>query len=448
MTEADPMHRQPIVDMEIAIIGGGVIGCSIALELARRGARPTVIERNGEVGHGSTAASCGIIRRFYSTPTMTAMADEGARIWADWGGYLGAAADEDLARFERPGMLFLPQQIDANIENILGHMRDQGIEAELLSAEEIGRRFPFLDTRSHSPIRAPDDDEFFAETGRSIAGGVFEHGAGYVVSPSVATSNLRAACEREGVTFWLGHRVRGIAADPLCGFILDCASDAGPRELRTSLLVNAAGPHSTVVNKMAGVELPIEIRALRREVHAVENPTFVEGAGSRLPVVGDLDSGIYLRPESGGHDLVVGSLDPDCDVMEWVDEPDEVQLDCTAKGYDRQVMRMMKRLPEAQIGKRRGVVGLYDVTPLDWNPVLDKTDRPGYFVAIGTSGSSFKTAPVIGQIMADLIGACVGGRDHDRDPVHSTLGRTGFDVDVSFFSRLRAGHHSSGTVLS
>ena len=58
---------------EVTIIGAGVIGCAIGWELARRGVKPTVIDGNGAVGHGSTAASCGIVRRFYSTPTMTAM---------------------------------------------------------------------------------------------------------------------------------------------------------------------------------------------------------------------------------------------------------------------------------------------------------------------------------------------------------------------------------------
>ncbi len=110
-------------------------------------------------------------------------------------------------------------------------------------------------------------------------------------------------------------------------------------------------------------------------------------------------------------------------------------------------MRLMKRFPSVQLERRRGLAGMYDVTPLDWNPVLDCTDQPGYYVAIGTSGSSFKTAPVIGSVMAQLIGACEAGRDHDRDPVHVTLPRTAVDVDVSFFSRLRGAHASSESVL-
>jgi glycine/D-amino acid oxidase-like deaminating enzyme len=205
--------------------------------------------------------------------------------------------------------------------------------------------------------------------------------------------------------------------------------------------------YSGAINRLAGVTLPIEIRALRREVCAVGNPTRSGEAPPPLPVVGDLDSGIYFRPESRGRDLVVGSLDPSCDVLEWVDDPDECDPSCSADGFERQVLRLMKRFPEVRFENRRGLAGMYDVTLLDWNPVLDQTDVPGYYVAIGTSGSSFKTAPVIGAIMAQLIDSCEAGLDHDRDALTVSLPRTGFDLDVSFFSRLRGAHVTSGTVL-
>ena len=78
---------------------------------------------------------------------------------------------------------------------------------------------------------------------------------------------------------------------------------------------------------------------------------------------------------------------------------------------------------------------------------FDRTDTPGYYVAIGTSGSSFKTAPVIGAVMAQLIRSCEGGHDHDAAPLSVTLPKTGFEVDLGFFSRRRGAHTSTGTVL-
>jgi sarcosine oxidase subunit beta len=87
--------------------------------------------------------------------------------------------------------------------------------------------------------------------------------------------------------------------------------------------------------------------------------------------------------------------------------------------------------------KPRGVAGLYDVTD-DWMPIFDRTDRPGVFVAIGTSGNQFKTAPVVGELMLDLITANFDGRDTDRESVITQLPRTGRRVDTSVFSRLRS----------
>ncbi|MAE78099.1 MAG: FAD-dependent oxidoreductase [Planctomycetes bacterium] len=429
---------------DVAIIGAGVIGCSIALELARRDVSTTVIDRHGAVGHGSTSASCGIVRRYYSTPTMTAMAQEGALVWADWQSYLGTDDASELARFERPGMLFIPPKIDESVQRTLAHMRELGVDAELLSPEEVARRFPFLETASQSPIRSPHDDDFFRATGRSIEGAVFEADAGYVVSPLLATQNLHAAAQVAGVGFRLGCGVVRVQVEAGNRFQLELSDGTA---LDAAVLVNVAGPHSGVVNRMVGVSLPIETRPLRREVAAIRNPRFTEPGEPPVPVVGDVDSGVYWRPESGGRDLLVGSLDPQCDVLEWVADPDDWNTNCTEAGYERQVMRTMKRFPEVDLDKRRGIAGLYDVTLCDWHPVLDRTDLPGYYVAMGTSGSSFKTAPVIGAVMAELIAACEAGHDHDAVPVRIQLPRTGFEVDVGFFSRLREGRMSSGTVL-
>lgn len=429
---------------EIVIIGAGIIGCNTALELARRGMPVVVVDRLGEAGHGTTAASCGIVRRFYSTDTMTAVAQESAEIWARWGEYLQAGKGEDVARFERCGMLFIPPRVDEGVRSVLARMERFGVDAVLLSRDEVAERFGFLDTRSHSPVRSPGDDDFFDDTGREIEGAVFERDAGYVISPLLATKNLRDAAEREGVEFRLGCGVTAIAKGGATRFRLTMEDGS---TIETDVLVNAAGAYSTIVNRMGGVSLPLETRPLRREVNAVGNPEFSRGKGSPVPIVGDVDSGIFLMPEAGGRELLFGSLDPECDAQEWVEDPDSNDVNCTVAAHERHALRLMKRFPAVRFEKRRGIGSLYDVTLLDWNPIVDKTDEPGYYVSIGTSGSSFKTAPILGAALAEVIEAGESGRDHDRDPVHLSLPRTGFDLDVSFFSRLRGAHASSGTVL-
>ena len=136
--------------MNVCVIGGGVVGCSIALELRRHGCAATVVDRNGDVGHGSTSASCAIVRRFYSQPGMIAMAQEALHIWMDWGSYLGPI-DDDLAIFQQPGMLLSPPRVDQGVREIVEQMKGFGIPVTLLSPNEVAKRFPFLDIASQFP---------------------------------------------------------------------------------------------------------------------------------------------------------------------------------------------------------------------------------------------------------------------------------------------------------
>jgi glycine/D-amino acid oxidase-like deaminating enzyme len=158
--------------------------------------------------------------------------------------------------------------------------------------------------------------------------------------------------------------------------------------------------------------------------------------GDRSPFVADGDLGIYFRPHFGG-DLLVGGLEPECDTLHWVDDPDQVDWQPTQAAYDAQVTRLARRLPEIGVPNRpRGIVGLYDVTD-DWIPIYDRTALDGYYVAIGTSGNQFKNAPVVGQLMRHLIDACESGHNHDANPIEWTGPRTGLIVPMGAYSRLR-----------
>jgi len=426
----------------VAIVGAGIIGCATALELRRRGFDVSVVDRNGEAGHGTTSASCGVVRRYYSQPGMIAMAHEAASIWADWSRYLGPV-EEDLAVFHRPGMLFILPRLDETVHALLDEMKRVGINASLLSPDEVHERFPYLDTGSHFPARPVSDPAFADSDDRPIAGAIFEEDSGYVVSPSVATSNLRRAGEREGVRFLLNRRVTSIRR---VGerFLLETES-RGP--IACDVVVNAAGPHSGIVNRMAGVTLPLETRPLRREVHVLPNPLFGQPQGAGVPVVGDVDGGVYFRPETGGRDIVIGSTDPECDVKEFVADPDDFGDRITDLYRERQCLRAMQRFPAMRLGRPRGVASLYDVTVRDWYPIVDRTDLPGFFVCIGTSGSSFKTSPVLGRLTAELIQCGVEGRDTDRDPLVFDLPRIGTSVDTRFLSRHRGALETTSTVI-
>jgi sarcosine oxidase subunit beta len=372
---------------------------------------------------------------------MIAMAHEGWHIWADWRSFVGDI-EGDLIEFPRPGMIFIPPRLDASVLATAAEMQRIGIKAHVLSPAELKDRFPFLDVSSYYPPTPVSDPRFFEPSERQIEGAVYEENAGYVVFPALVAQNLRQAAERAGVVFRFNRRITAIEPGATRRFHLELA---GGESLDADVVINVAGPHSGIVNRMAGVTLPLETRPLRREVHAQTNPLYESGVP--LPIVGDLDGGIYFRPESRGRDIIVGSTDPQCDVLEFVDDPDNFDRGVTQLYRERQSLRLMKRVPSVTLGRPRGIADLYDVTLQDWYPIVDSTDRPGYYVCIGTSGSSFKTAPVLGMLTAQIVEACESGRDTDAAPIQLELPRIGISVDTRFLSRNRATLQTTSTVI-
>ena len=203
------------------------------------------------------------------------------------------------------------------------------------------------------------------------------------------------------------------------------------------IVVNVAGPHSFVINEMAGVteDMNIKTRALRHEVHHVAPPESLDFENSGY-LVGDDDLGTYFRPEVGNN-LLLGSQDPDCDPKEWISDPDDFNRQLTNDQWETQVYRLAKRLPEFGIpNQKKGIVDLYDVSD-DWIPIYDRTNLDGFYVAVGTSGNQFKNAPSAAYAITELIKQVEAGHDHDGDPVQITQPRTGLELDMGFFSRNR-----------
>ncbi len=152
-------------------------------------------------------------------------------------------------------------------------------------------------------------------------------------------------------------------------------------------------------------------------------------------VAADDDMGFYFRPEVGNN-VLLGSVDPECDPREYVD-PDDYDTRLNRDQWHTQVLRANRRMPTLGIPhEARGIVDLYDVSD-DWLPIYDRTDLDGFYVAIGTSGNQYKNAGVAGQVMADLIESVEAGHDHDADPVRTTGRYTGRSIDLAAYSRNR-----------
>ena len=418
------------------------MGCAIAFELAHRGLRTLNVDAGPAAGAGSTSSSSACIRFHYSTWDAVLVAWEAHALWVDWRRHVGVEDEAGMARFVRTGGLVLDAP-GSNRDVVLPLFRSAGVPYEEWDADTVGVRCPGLDTGRYHPPRPVADDAFWAPaTGR--LGGYFTPDAGFVDDPQLAAHNLMVAAEAHGAQFRFRTKVVDVrrGADRVTGVRLADGTD-----VVTPIVVNAAGPHSSGVNALAGVthDMRITTRPLRQEVHVVEAPPSFR-LGSSGTFVTDGDLGTYFRVHLGDT-ILVGGMEPECDPLVFVDDPDVYAETPTVEVFEAQTLRLSRRVPGVALPSRPvGLAALYDVTE-DWVPIYDCSSLPGFYLACGTSGNQFKNAPMVGRIMATLVTAVEDGRDHDRDPVTVPCQRGPHVIDVGHFSRRRERAATSGSVM-
>ncbi len=427
---SEPTQNQ---QYDAVIVGAGIIGAAVAFELAKKGYRTLNVDKLPTSGYGSTSNSCAIVRAHYSTYDGVAMAYEGFGYWKDWSGYLDSDDERGHAIYMQSGtVLFMLE--GGHHEKVLPLFDLVGVPYEVWDNATMAERVPFFEHGTHGDPTRPEDDRFWAEPEGELVGGLYTPDSGYVSDPQLATHNLQRAAEAKGGTFTFKAEVAEVrqADGRVTGITLTDGT-----QIDTPIVVNVAGPHSFVINKMAGVydSMNIKTRALRHEVHHVPSPAGIDFESDGLHT-SDSDLAIYVRPESGNN-ILIGSEDPPCDPQVWVDDPDDYDNVVSDEQWNAQVLRLARRMPSLGVpNEKKGIVDLYDVSD-DWIPIYDRTDLAGFYVAIGSSGNQFKNAPVAGYCMAELIDAVEKGHDHDADPLVVTGLFTGLEMNMGFYRRNR-----------
>lgn len=426
------------------IIGTGVIGSAIAFELAKTGWKTLSLDRNTQAGHGSTAGSCAIVRMHYSTFDGTAFAWEGYHYWRDWADYLGLPGRADLAKFREVGCLVMKTSANGHLVRHMENSAALNCPFEQWDSAGIASKLPVYSLDSYAPAKRMDDPDFGKPNGCHLKGAVFWPNAGYVTDPALSAQNLADAARQHGAAFRMGAEVVEIlhAGGKVLGVQL-----ANGEAIHAPVVINVAGPGSSIINRMAGVlgDMTIKTRPLRQEVVHVPAP---EGFNFEHngTIVSDSDIACYCRPEHGNH-ILIGSEDPECDAHQWADDDKTYDRNFTDQ-WTTQAMRYAQRMPSLGIpSKTRGVVDLYDAST-DWIPIYDKSALGGFYMACGTSGNQYKNAPIAGKMMAALVDYCEAGNDHDAAPLQFRLPYIQRDINVGFYSRKRPiNQESSFSVL-
>lgn len=417
------------------IVGAGVIGSAVAFELAKRGYKTLNIDKLPTSGYGSTSNSCAIVRAHYSTWDGVAMAYEGFFYWDDWDNYIGVKDERGMIKYMKTGSIMFKLQGEDHSSKSLKLFKEIGVEHEIWDLEKMKEMIPIYSHDQYDGTTRPDeDDHFWDKTGKKIEGAVYTPGSGYVSDPQLTSHNLQVAAEANGGEFLFNSEITEIKQQN--GRVAGVTLKTG-EQIDSPIVVNVAGPHSFVINRMADVEkeMNIKTKALRHEVHHVPSPDGYDFEKDGFHT-SDGDNSIYFRPETG-NTILIGSEDPLCDPKEWIADPDNYNQQVTESQWKAQVYRCARRIPQLKIPSRTsGVVDLYDVSD-DWLPIYDKSALKGFYMAIGSSGNQFKNAPVAGHCMAELIDACEKGQEHDSDPVKVKTVYTGLELNMGFYSRNR-----------
>ncbi|TMB96828.1 MAG: FAD-binding oxidoreductase [Chloroflexi bacterium] len=344
---------------DAVIVGGGVVGCSIAYHLARRGAKVLLVERD-TLGSQSTGKCAGGVRRQFSSETNVLMQQLSIQLLA------GLEAETGVdPEFRQIGYLFLvtnSDQVD-DFKRLLSMWLRLGVsDARWVEPSEI---------RELAPVVRGDD----------ILGGTFCPTDG-IASPHAVTSGYASAARRLGVKILEGVAVTGI--DVHQARISAVTTSAG--DIATPAVFNCAGAWAGEVGKMAGLSVPVE--PYPRNIFVTDRMPAVT---RDHPMTIDMTTSFYFHPEGEGLLFGMGRSN---ETPSFDTQVDWSMLDAMAEVVERRAPSL------GTAGVRTAWAGLYEMTP-DHQPILGPVDGlDGFWCACGFSGHGFQQAPAVGHLLA------------------------------------------------
>jgi glycine/D-amino acid oxidase-like deaminating enzyme len=351
---------------DVVIIGGGVVGSSVAYHLAVQGCTNIlIIEREEKQGLGSTSKSMGGVRAQFATPINIQMSLYSIDTFSRFEDLTGQTAD-----YRAHGYLFAATQ-ESHLNYLKENLEKQralGLtNSEMISREDIVKLIP--------QVRSDD-----------LIGGSFCPTDGFVDPHSVMGGFSKAARTR-GAKIWLSAQVTGIDIDN--GEIAGVKTTKG--EVLTRKVVNAAGPWASIVAEMAGQQLPVS--PLRRQIVKTQRCDFLP---AKFPMFIDMSTGFHFRREG------------EAILMAWPDEEETYGLKTafTPEFIEKVLIHAVNRVPQfadLPVNPRQCWAGMYEISP-DHHAIIGQSpDVKGFYFANGFSGHGVMHSPATGRIVSDLI---------------------------------------------
>jgi sarcosine oxidase subunit beta len=367
---------------DVVIVGGGCMGASVAYHLARRGITDVMlIEREPQLGAGSTGRNAGGVRHQFSTEQNIRLSIESIAAFERFQEELGASID-----LHQDGYLFLLSR-EADIEMFRASVELQrrlNVPVEWLTPGEAARLAPGLSA-----------DGVLAATYCAKDG---------IADPNGVTTGFAHAAREAGAEIVRGCEVTGI--DVVDGRVTGVRTSSG--DISARFVVNAAGAWAGQVGRMAGLD--VHVTPLRRHIFIAQpargatwDDTPYQGKvpSSRILVI-DFATSFYFHREGGG--LLFGMGDP----AEQPGFGTTVNWDFLPQVIETGIARL-PALSDALVS--HAWAGLYEMTP-DAMPIIGPAAGcDGLYVIAGFSGHGFQHSPAAGRVLADLI----TGRDPGLD---------------------------------
>jgi sarcosine oxidase, subunit beta len=347
---------------DVAIVGGGVMGCSLAYHLARKGVDVLVLER-GQLGSGSTARNAGGVRQQFSSEVNVRIGMRSVAMLKGFEEEVGVPAD-----FRQVGylMLLTRRQDVEDFRQLMDLWHGLGlVEACWLTTAEIGELVPALNLEG-------------------VLGATFCPTDG-IASPDAVTMGYASAARRHGARLRENAEVSAINVSN--GRIAGVRTRAG--EVATRVVFDCAGPWAKAVGLLAGVDVPVE--PYRRHIWVTDT---IPEIGRGTPMTVDFTTSFYFHPEGDG-------------ILFGMSDREEGPTFSTAvnDGFLERVTEVgLHRLPVLErAGIKTAWAGLYEVTP-DHQAILGPVaDVEGLWCACGFSGHGFMQAPAVGEQLAQLL---------------------------------------------